>query len=354
MASIKTHDRLVSCDGLSPDILFSRYILPYRGIKGLHASFLTFMPYLFVNDASLGPKTFSSCLFTNGKMMKELKPKYQRQDRSSIFETMNKLNHPAKKKYQIRRLNSELAWIALPSFHPANEVELHDLKKIIEDTKTIQKTNHVVIDLRGNSGGNSQWGDDLLRALYSKEFFDSLIPDYGESEIEYRVSKKNLEYIAKIKEYLKTQTGPDSDDTKHFTSIYEKMIVALNEGKDFVSDSKPIAKSPLPKTIEPQFKGHLWVLTDHKCFSSCLLFMDRLMKLLPNVTHIGRETDADTAYMEIAPTPIGNGLAQLLHPIKVNRAEYRKNNEPYTPQLKFLGNIYDDNSVENWIKSIIK
>lgn len=154
-------------------------------------------------------------------------------------------------------------------------IEIKNLKKLIQDGKLLRDMNNIIIDLRGNGGGNSQWGDDY----------------------------------------------------KHFKSIYEKMKLALHEGNIFVSDdTKPSSKIVQPNSIKPQFLGHLWVLTDHQCFSSCLLFMYRMIRLLPNVTLIGIQTNADTAYMEVAPTVIANGLAQLLHPIKVNRAEYRKNN----------------------------
>ena len=41
----------------------------------------------------------------------------------------------------------------------------------------------------------------------------------------------------------------------------------------------------------------IFFLTDYVCVSACLDFADLILSL-PNVTHIGQETSADTKYLE--------------------------------------------------------
>jgi len=51
---------------------------------------------------------------------------------------------------------------------------------------------------------------------------------------------------------------------------------------------------------------------------------------------------------------VGDGLAEVMHPIKVNRAQRRKNNVPYIPKYSFNGNINDSKTVESWVLGLIR
>ena len=174
-----------------------------------------------------------------------------------------------------------------------------------------------------------------------------------DSLIDYRVSVDNLDRLGRMKDYMSAQVGVENSATKHFLRIQEKMKQALNSGEDFVRDDL-FSKDEKSNKKLPKFSGKLWIVADYRCFSSCLLFLDHALHNIPNVTLVGSETNADTAYMEVAGIDVGGGLAEIMHPIKVNRAQVRKNNMPYTPEHTFKGNINDSKAVEAWVEKLIR
>jgi hypothetical protein len=352
---LKVGDELITCDGKSPEEIFRTNILPVKGIKGLAASYRKLIPFLFVDDASVGSKSFSSCMFSNHSIQKQIKMQYKNQSRYLVGEKLNEKSGPMNHSFGISKIGSSTAWISFPSFGASDEKGLKKLKQTITDAKKLRKLKNIIIDLRGNSGGNSQWGDDLLASIYSNEFFIPIKTKLPEdSNIEYRVSKDNLEYVGKMLTFLKSQVGEESEITKTINSVQIRMTKALLNKQNFVKEGEKLPTDISKQAMPPQFKGQLLLLTDYKCFSSCLLFMDEVISLIPNAVHVGLETDADTAYMEIKPSIIANGVAELMHPIKVNRIQVRQNNEPYFPKHKFDGDIYDDRAVQNWVLSFIK
>lgn len=57
---------------------------------------------------------------------------------------------------------------------------------------------------------------------------------------------------------------------------------------------------------------------------------------------VGRETSADTVYMEIRQASLPSGLAEVAVPMKVYRGRARGNNEPQRPQYVIEGDMSDD------------
>jgi hypothetical protein len=352
---LKTGDELIACDGKSPEEIFRTNILPVKGIKGLNASYRKLVPFLFVDDASVGSKSFQICIFSNHGIQKQIKIQYKNQSRYLVSEKLNEESGPVNHSFGINKINSSTAWISFPSLGASDEKGLKKLKQTIAGAKKLRNFKSIVIDLRGNSGGNSQWGDDLLASIYSSEFFTPMKTKLPEdSSIEYRVSKDNLEYVGKMLAFLKSQVGTESEITTTMNSVQMRMTKALLDKQNFLKESDKLSNDISKQALPPQFAGQLIVLTDYKCFSSCLLFMDEVLSLIPNAIHVGLETDADTAYMEIKPSIIANGVAELMHPIKVKRDQIRQNNQPYFPKYKFDGDIYDDKAVQNWVLSLIK
>ena len=73
---------------------------------------------------------------------------------------------------------------------------------------------------------------------------------------------------------------------------------------------------------------------------------------LPNSTHVGLETAADTVYMEgniIDSLP--SGLGSLYYPMKVWRNRTRGNRESYKPKYVWDGEMSDTKGLKKWIFS---
>lgn len=94
----------------------------------------------------------------------------------------------------------------------------------------------------------------------------------------------------------------------------------------------------------------VYVLTDWNCASACLDAVD-LWQALGAVV-VGRETSADTTYMEVGDGPLPSGLVQVGIPMKVWRGRRRGSNVPQVPRHRFAGAMTDTPALERWIASL--
>ena len=96
--------------------------------------------------------------------------------------------------------------------------------------------------------------------------------------------------------------------------------------------------------------GRVYVLTDSVCASACLDAVD-LWKAMGAI-QIGRETSADTVYMDVRSTDLPSGVTRLVLPMKVWRGRSRGNNEPQRPAHVFDGDMSDDQALRAWVASL--
>jgi hypothetical protein len=97
-------------------------------------------------------------------------------------------------------------------------------------------------------------------------------------------------------------------------------------------------------------RGPVYVLTDPVCASACLDAVDLWTAL--GAIQIGRETSADTVYMDVRPAALPSGLASLVIPMKVWRGRLRGNNEPHRPAHLFEGDITDSAALQAWVRTL--
>jgi len=65
---------------------------------------------------------------------------------------------------------------------------------------------------------------------------------------------------------------------------------------------------------------------------------------------VGKTTAADTLYMERRHLKLPSGLAEIWFPIKVYRNRQRGHNEPYSPDIKYPGDLQDTANLKKWIQ----
>lgn len=91
----------------------------------------------------------------------------------------------------------------------------------------------------------------------------------------------------------------------------------------------------------------VYVVTDSACASACLDAMD-LWKAL-GVIQVGRETSADTLYMEVRAERLPSDLVWAVVPTKVYRGRLRGDNEAYRPDHVYNGDMSDTDALQAWI-----
>jgi hypothetical protein len=98
-------------------------------------------------------------------------------------------------------------------------------------------------------------------------------------------------------------------------------------------------------------KAKILFLTDGRCGSACLDFADLILKL-PNVTHIGEETAADTVYMDIRVEHLPSGLGRFSLAQKVYRGRARGHNQSYQPDIVYSGDLTNTRQIKRWVRNL--
>jgi hypothetical protein len=205
----------------------------------------------------------------------------------------------------------------------------------------------VIFDVRGNNGGNSNWGEEVVAAFWGEAWRKQADALVGGNVVDWRASPANLAMLHEDVQQAK-DAGLSIGDAQRSV---DAMDIAIRDKKTFArvvepSDSATATPPPNPVT------GRAYFLTDNSCGSACLDFADLLHKL-PGVVQLGLPTAADTVYMDLANAPLPSGLGQFSWGMKVYRDRSRGNNAWYEPKYRWPGGpMNDDEAVVRWIKSL--
>lgn len=254
-------------------------------------------------------------------------------------------------------------WVTASNFSLDSKEELTSQQQLIAGLQTIEQKKIVVIDVRGNTGGNSSHGFNILNAILTPQemrYVSSRYDNKNEgANALFRASWPLYHaYEKKLQDVINSQ-GESSSAARYLKNSMAKIKTALDNGAQVfyqfdIADNK---KDTQEKTQQREWNSALKVvlLTSNSCSSACLDLVDAL-KFIPNLVHLGEPTDADTAYMEIAhmQSQLATETFHFSVPVKKWNKRLRNDNEPYIPDSIYTGNIYDDRAVEGWTFEQIK
>jgi len=275
----------------------------------------------------------------------------------TYLELSNKLQKTnQKQEFAINTIGTDSYWVQAPSFS-ASRGATDEIPKIGAKLKEISETAKlIVIDVRGNSGGNSGWGDYLIKSIYGANYsqrFTRRKPSNPHAL--WRASKDNYNYLtSSALKSIKKQFSESSSQYISFKNLTDRMQTALNNNIDLIRQTPKNQLTKHEKNITallPPLKTKVILLTDHHCASACLDFLDSLL-MLPNTTHVGHETSADTVYMDVRQINLPSGLGAFILPQKVYRNRIRKNNESYKPKHLYPGDIRNTEFIRQWILNL--
>lgn len=236
-------------------------------------------------------------------------------------------------------------WIGIPTFGDADWKGFFD--KVSKNLPQLRAATTVVIDLRGNGGGNSAYASQLAQRLYGDELILARAPDLG--PIVYRVSKVNratyADYLARAR-----REGYDADTLASLEKIVGQFDSALATGASrFQIDNDPLQR-PAKTPVNPM-KGRVILLTDGVCSSACLDAMD-LFLAMPDTVQAGTKTGADTIFMDISQVDLPSGVFSVLYGHKAWVKRPRGWNVPYVPAPRwtYRGDIHDDAAWKSWLE----
>lgn len=238
-------------------------------------------------------------------------------------------------------------WVALENLS-------NDAAKVVEQVRAqqaaLRASPMVVVDLRGNSGGNSQFALEIARSLVG----DARVAAAEASPANctgmyWRVSKDNAVALRAFANSLPADRAPE------WKAQADALEGAVAQGRAFSPDLPACArqeaglKRPPPAQLPASaMQGRLILVTDRACFSSCLMAADLFRRL--GALHVGEATDMSTRYMEIRDIVLPSGLRSFstLQKVAIGLGDFG----PYEPRVLYPGALHEDDKLKTWVAAL--
>ena len=220
------------------------------------------------------------------------------------------------------------------------------VKEVRDRRAEIQAAKQVVIDLRGNTGGNSEFGEHVAEVIVGAPAMRASDRGaVGGCGVAWRATPGNMETL---RSYEARFAASAPQLSKEVGEAAGQMQQALAAGRNFTADiPKACLEAREDKPPPPAVaSGRLIVLTDRACFSSCLIFVDRLLRL--GGVQAGQPTREGNWYMEVRAAPLPSGLGVFRTMQKVS-LEFPRKMGPYAPSRPYGGDIADTVAVKRWL-----
>lgn len=210
--------------------------------------------------------------------------------------------------------------IAMPTFHP--DEEGRTAYRMLFDQVTARRdelkaARAVVLDLRRNGGGSSEWSHQLAALLWGDEPLAARASDVS---ILWRTSAANSAYVGEAaKEMIaqgRTRIG------EGWTKLAVAMDAARARGEPLYDQSGLEEEEQADTRHESgaipasDFTTPVYVITHGGCASACLDAID-YFKRFENIRLIGAPTSADSTYMDVRRETLPSGAGAVVIPNKV-------------------------------------
>lgn len=298
---VRIGDELISCQSKPTLNILENEILPFDSYFDKEAAlYRNAYKVFFRTDVNEGDEI--SCRFRREQKIFEEKLRWQ-----SVLDPNTALL-PLKKTltramYKFERIDG-VPWVTLGSLSPQTTEEIRSLVEFVEDAKKLPAEKKVVLDLRGNGGGNSDWGDRWLKNLIG------YVPKENR-EILVWASKDNVNHFVDASEKYSKDLPPQEKKS------WEEFSACLKSKSDaFLECDSKVERAEIEAVQPTGFAGRIIILTDAGCFSSCEDFIVRL-RLSGFATQVGIATDASTIFGDIRRARTPSGLAEFSIPEKV-------------------------------------
>lgn len=346
--------RLLSCDGIDAQTLAARRVGDFSGRWNLQASRIQGGGEVLLEQGNPFVPTLRSCVFQVDGREKpyalQWQPLQAAQRKARLADTRRSFR-PANG-WHI--MPDGGYWITTSSFNAdPTEQNFKELTALLEQlapkAEALQQARLVVLDVRGNSGGASQWSIELARLIWGRAAVDALSDP---SWVEWRTSEAN---IAQLRGFLqKLVQAPDASPElrRMLESVTTGMAQARGRGEAVWREPSE-ARADTAATAGPAAplrRGRVVIVADASCGSACLDALDLWKRL--GAMQVGVETSADSLYMDVRPERLPSGLARISVPMKVFRGRVRGSNEPHVPDRRYDGDMRDTRALEAWLLAL--
>ena len=355
-ASVPLGAALTGCDGRRADALASDLVGQFRGRWSLAAMRGREGFRVFVDNGNPFVRRPARCTFRIDGAPKTVTLDWQPFPDALWTAHAAPLAQPPRAPIAARTLADGTRWYAISDFDgDPDGAAARALRPMIagmkSDRAAIATAPRIVLDLRGNGGGSSDWSRQIAVVLWGEGAVAGVKLD--SDAVDWRASAANVASLADYR--ARFAAAPDADPavTRYFATAAEGIAAARAAGKPLWREPADLYKpdSPAgPVAAVPAPAAPVYVLTDWSCGSACLDAVD-LWKALGAV-QVGQETSADTLYMDLREDVLPGGRVRAAIPMKVYRGRPRGSNVPQVPAYRFAGDMRDTTALERWVAGL--
>ena len=337
---------ILSCDG-RPISQVAQRILPFHAVMSDEAEEVLRAGWLLIDDSNPFVHPPAACVFDRRGTHLDVALHWTRIG----FVKLVRSEWPrpfGQAGFGVRR-SGKGYWISIQALTPKAQPVLNAVRA--EQTQ-IRAAPYVVVDLRGNGGGDDSYGRRLAQELYGTAYVDAILGPgvfaAGSCHEVYRASPQNIVALSEAAQVFR-RTG-DMIGAKAYHDAVARMKAAQAHGQALTG---PLTCTPAPSvqhTAAPsRFKGKVFVVTDAACFSSCINVVGFFRKL--GAVQVGENTGSDTHYAEVRQIVLPSGLSTF-STLQAIMPDYPPTIGPFVPRRIYGGNIADTPALEAWIRGL--
>jgi Peptidase family S41 len=337
---------LTNCDGRSPDDWAHQTLGTFRVNWSIGAQQVQAAPWLLVDEHNPFVPRPQVCEFQKAAQHLQITLDWRPIKRELLMPRIASAGGAGAAGFGVRAAG-EGYWIALQNLlEPAAAV----VAEVAAKAEVLRNARFIVLDLRGNGGGSSIFGEQIARSLMGAAYVDPII---GTSDDDcdsiWRTSVGNIRQLQYYVEKMGPTRGPEF--TAMATQQLNNAKAAHAAGRPLSGSLKCVKKAAAGGSVPnaSKLKGRLVLITDNLCFSSCLIVAKDFRDL--GALHVGQTTDADTHYSEVREELMPSGLSKFSTLQALSPAEPLQEG-PYVPSVLYDGDIADTATLERWIVTL--
>lgn len=332
--------KLVSCDGIAiPEM--ARRVMKFRTVEGVEAMQIMRAGRLLLDDGNPFLHRPSACKIDQNGDIRLLSLHWQSIDFERLSKTYWKPAYGAAG-FGVKTVGAGY-WVAIEQLDTRAQAVIN---QVSSDAEKLRHSSFVVVDLRGNDGGDDGYGRRLAEALYGKAFVNERLgaPTDACPSV-FRASEQNIASTRAGAAAFKTSGNNDAArDYDHATSSMEAARLA---GRALTGPAEcSVTAGHGNASSRPMMKAPVIILTDVACFSSCINTVGFFRKL--GAIQVGQMTGADTHYSEVREITLPSGLS-MFSTLMALMPDAPAHIGPYEPHVPYNGDIADTATLMAWI-----
>lgn len=336
------------CDGRTADETFRYHLDPWQTDWDAPGNASMFAASIFVDLQNPFAQRPVSCRFrkSSGKHV-TLDLDWQDEDRAVVSRLLLpfRRTRPISEAIKLDFHDDNSVWITAGNFGlEASHAALRD--RIAAERERINSSAYVVIDLRGNLGGNSELADRLIDSLWGPSVAQSSFPGRAK---QWRASEAVIAEARTLRQRLSQWPDVPTGVLSAIDEMIPRLEVARSAGQDFYTEETPFTDQE-PRPLQQSGRGlgaPVYVLTDGGCVSTCIVAVNALRRA--GALQVGDPTQRQTRYVEAwFQRQLPSGYGEVTLPIaRIAFAEQELGGEPV--DLPWTGSANDEGGLKRFI-----